>query len=52
MMLILSVSVMLAVAYASAPKPYDWLSNKVAPYVWKTTCYGACQQLSSKGVEG
>ena len=25
----------------AAPKPYDWLSNRVAPYVWKTTCYGA-----------
>jgi hypothetical protein len=49
MMLTLSVSMMLAAAYCSAPKPYDWLSNKVAPYVWKTTCYGACQKSISNG---
>ena len=23
----------------AAPKPYDWLSHRVAPYVWRTTCY-------------
>ena len=38
---VLTRSVMRCAAYnCSAPKPYDWLSNKVAPYVWKTTCYG------------
>lgn len=32
-------SACLLLGYA-APKPYDWLSNRVVPYVWKTTCYG------------
>ena len=29
----------LCVACFVAPKPYDWLSHRVAPYVWRTTCY-------------